>query len=66
MIGETHPKTPGIWSRQQLDYFFPDSKNLSVILYNNTFEFPFEKKKWREGSSFKLSDDEYVKVFWKK
>jgi len=66
MIGETHPKTPGIWSRQQLDYFFPDSKNLSVILYNNTFEFPFEKEKWREGSSFKLSDDEYVKVFWKK
>jgi hypothetical protein len=66
MIGKSHPRTPGLWSRQQLEYFFPDSKNLSVILYNSTFEFPFEKKKWREGSSFKLSDDEYVKVFWKK
>jgi hypothetical protein len=66
MIGETHPKTPGIWSRQQFDYFFPDPENVSVILYNDTFEFPFEKNKWREGSSFKLSDDEHVKVLWKK
>jgi hypothetical protein len=65
MIGKEHPKTPGIWSRQQVGFFFPDSENLSVILYNNTFEFPFERKNWREGSSFKFSGDEYVTIFWK-
>lgn len=66
ILGTTHPKTPGLWSMQQLKFFFPTSKNLSVILYNNTFEFPFDRRNWQEGGTFEFSEDEHVKVFWKK
>jgi hypothetical protein len=65
MIGETHPKTPGIWSSHQFDYFYPDSEDISVILFSGTFDFPFEQKFWREGKTFKFSRDETITIFWK-
>jgi hypothetical protein len=65
MIGETHPKTPGIWSSHQFDYFYPDSEDISVIFFNGTFDFPFEQKFWREGKTFKFSRDETITIFWK-
>ncbi|MDR7130560.1 hypothetical protein J2X69_002916 [Algoriphagus sp. 4150] len=66
MVGKRHPKTPGLWSSDQLRYFFSNSEAIAVIFYNDTFEFPFDKSEWSEDATYAIKDDQLIKVFWRK
>jgi hypothetical protein len=66
MIGKSHPRTPGLWSRDQLKYYFLDTEPIGVIFYNDTFGFPFDRSKWNEKAEFTVKGEQKLQVFWKK
>lgn len=66
MIGETSPRTPGVWSKHQFDYFYPTSATISLIFFNHAYQFPFEKDDWRELKSYSIFGDQQIQILRKK
>jgi hypothetical protein len=65
LLGYTHPYTPGIWSPNQLHYYFNNDDNLNTILYNRAYDFPYQEENWKVEKSYHLSQNEFLDLYRK-
>ena len=66
LLGKTSPYYPGYWKSSQAELFLNDGNELDLILFNELYEFPFNRNEWSIRKELVQPNGEKLQVLWRK